>query len=322
MKLSLVIPVHNETENLQALYQEISAVAAEHSYDPEILLIDDGSTDDSWSIVTQLAEQDKNVKAIKFRRNFGKAAALDAGFAEAAGEICITMDGDLQDDPAEIPRFLEKLEEGYDVVSGWKRVRHDPWHKVLPSRIFNFLVSSVTGVKLNDHNCGFKCYRTEALHDITLYGELHRFIPVLTAAKGWKVGQIEVNHRARQHGVSKYGLSRIPKGFLDLLTVKFLTGYDQRPLHLLGMFGLLSLGLGSVILFFLTLGWCLSRVIGNWEPIHLHERALFYYSLVGMVLGAQFLSVGFLAELINARERKTAYAVQDKLNCNEKNLEP
>lgn len=318
MKISIVIPVHNEVENLNALHEEILEVVNRQNYDAEILFIDDGSTDESWSIVSELAGKHEHVKAIKFRRNFGKAAALDAGFAQASGEICITMDGDLQDDPAEIPRFLEKLDEDYDVVSGWKRVRHDPWHKVLPSRIFNFLVSTVTGVKLNDHNCGFKCYRTEALNGLTLYGELHRFIPVLTAAKGWKVGQIEVNHRARQHGRSKYGLSRIPKGFLDLLTVKFLTGYDQRPLHLLGMFGLLSLGAGSVILLFLTLGWCLSRVIGNWEPIHLHERALFYYSLVGMVLGAQFLSVGFLAELINARERKTAYSVQDKLNCNEK----
>ena len=231
-----------------------------------------------------------------------------------SGDVCLTLDGDLQDDPAEIPRFLEQLEQGDDVVSGWKRVRHDPWHKVLPSRIFNFLVSTVTGVKLNDHNCGFKCYRAAALDGITLYGELHRFVPVLTAAQGWKVGQIEVNHRARQHGQSKYGLSRIPKGFLDLLTVKFLTGYDQRPLHLLGMFGLLSLGLGSLVLAYLTLGWCLSRVIDGWEPIHLHERALFYYSLVGMVLGSQFLSVGFLAELINARERKTAYSVQEEIN--------
>lgn len=239
MQLSIVIPVFNEAESLRQLHSEIADVAAENHYGLEIIFIDDGSGDDSWRVITQIAESDERVKAVRFRRNFGKAAALQAGFNAASGEFILTMDADLQDNPREIPDFLRLMETGLDVVSGWKKERHDPIHKVFPSRCFNAMVSWLTGVKLHDHNCGMKCYRREIFESVKLYGEMHRFIPVLAAAKGFKTGEKTVEHRARQFGHSKYGFSRFVKGFLDLLTVWFLTRYSQRPLHLFGTAGLI-----------------------------------------------------------------------------------
>src|SRR5687768_970123 len=188
--LSTVIPVFNEAESLVALHRELDEVAREHGYELDILFVDDGSTDGSWPIIRKLAAEDPRVRGIRFRRNFGKAAALSAGFRAARGELVMTLDADLQDDPREIPRFLEQMDKGLDVVSGWKEVRHDPFHKVWPSRVFNWLVSTLTGVRLHDHNCGMKCYRREVFDEVQLYGELHRFVPVLAAARGWKVGEI------------------------------------------------------------------------------------------------------------------------------------
>ena len=213
---------------------------ASNSMTWNLVFVDDGSTDGSWAEIERLASQDPRVQGVRFRRNFGKAAALRAGFQAARGEIVFTLDADLQDDPHELPRFLEQMNTGLDVVSGWKQVRHDPWHKVGPSRVFNWLVGWLTGVRLHDHNCGFKCYRREIFDEIRLYGELHRFVPVLAAARGWRVGEIAVHHRPRKFGQSKYGVRRFVKGFLDLLTVYFLTGYSQRPQHLLGTVGLVS----------------------------------------------------------------------------------
>lgn len=313
--LSIVIPVLNESESLPKLHAELSAAAEQHGYQLDILFVDDGSTDTSWDVICELAAEDPRVRAIRFRRNFGKAAALSAGFAAARGQWVMTMDADLQDDPNEIPNFLAKMDEGYDVVSGWKQTRHDPWHKVGPSRVFNWMVSRLTGVKLHDHNCGFKCYRREVFDRLRLYGELHRFVPVLAAARGWKVGEIVVNHRARVHGHSKYGILRIPKGFLDLLTVKFLTGYGQRPQHMLGTFGLASFTLGMFGISLLTLGWIVTRLIPGWTPIHLTERAIFFYCLAAALLGGQFMSIGFLAELLTAfhgRETDT-YSVVERV---------
>ncbi|MCA9266717.1 MAG: glycosyltransferase family 2 protein, partial [Planctomycetales bacterium] len=264
------------------------------------VFVDDGSTDASWSIVCDLAAKDPRVRGIRFRRNFGKAAALSAGFDAARGDIVMTLDADLQDDPREIPHFLEKMNEGFDVVSGWKKRRYDPWHKVGPSRVFNWLVGRLTGVKLHDHNCGFKAYRREIFREVRLYGELHRFVPVLAAAKGWRVGEVVVHHRAREHGKSKYGLTRIPKGFLDLLTVKFLTGFGERPQHFLGAVGLVGFAIGTVGLCVLTMWWFASRMVEGWTPVDLHARAIFYYTLAALILGAQFMSVGMLAELFTA----------------------
>jgi len=298
--LSLVIPVFNEDESLEALHREISTVVEQNSYEVEIIFIDDGSKDDSWKIVESLAEKDVRVRGLKFRRNFGKAAALDAGFQQAKGQIVITMDADLQDDPQEIPNFLAKLEEGYDVISGWKKVRHDPWHKVGPSRVFNLMVSKLTGVELHDHNCGMKCYRREIFDELRLYGELHRFVPVLAASHGWKVGELVINHRARLYGESKYGMKRFIKGFLDLMTVAFLTGYGQRPQHLLGGLGLTFFAMGLLGLFGLSTWWVFDRMISAEDPIELHKRAIFYYSIVSLLLGSQFATVGLLAELIRS----------------------
>jgi len=296
--ISVVIPLYNEDESLRTLYGEIVEVARAADLDLEICFVDDGSTDGSWKVVTDLARSDPRVHGIRFRRNFGKAAALSAGFHAAQGDLILTLDADLQDDPKEIPRFLQALEGGFDVISGWKRVRHDPWHKVGPSRIFNALVSWLTGVKLHDHNCGMKCYRAEVFKEVRLYGELHRFIPVLAAARGYKVGEIEINHRPRRFGYGKYmGAGRFFKGFLDLLTVKFLTGFGKRPQHLLGGIGLASFLAGTLGLLYLSITW----VIRLWAPDAfppLHDRALLIYAAVALLLGAQTMSIGLLAELI------------------------
>ncbi len=298
--LSIVVPVFNEQDTIHALRDELDSVAHSESYQLDVVFVDDGSTDESWQRITELCATDNRIRGIRFRRNFGKAAALSAGFAAARGDLVMTMDADLQDNPQEIPRFLAEIDAGVDVVSGWKKVRHDPWHKVLPSRVFNYLVSKLTGVHLHDHNCGLKCYRREIFREVRLYGELHRFVPVLAAARGWKVGEVVVEHRPRQHGESKYGWWRIPKGFLDLLTVKFLTGYGQRPQHLLGSGGLVCFLFGSVGLTILTIWWVVSRLLPSWHYLHLHERAIFFYSLIALLLGAQFMLSGFLAELITA----------------------
>jgi dolichol-phosphate mannosyltransferase len=301
MLISIVIPVLDEAESLAELHRQIAAVADHRGYCVELILIDDGSRDGSWSVIDRLAHEDPRVLGIRFRRNFGKAAALAAGFDAAGGDIVVTMDADLQDDPAELPHMLAKLEAGFDVVSGWKQVRHDPWHKRWPSKLFNWLVGRLTGVRLHDHNCGFKCYRRDVILEVRLYGELHRFVPVLAAARGFRVGEVVVNHRPRSHGHSKYGVSRIVKGFLDLVTVKFLTGYGHRPQHLLGTIGLISLLLGTLVMVVLAGEWCVSRL--NADPlddVHLHQRAALYYGLGLVLFGGQFFSMGLLAEMITA----------------------
>jgi dolichol-phosphate mannosyltransferase len=316
MKLSLVIPVFNEEESLEALYWELDEVAQAQRYELEAIFVDDGSSDGSWRAISSLAARDPRVRGIRFRRNFGKAAALAAGFQAAQGDVVFTLDADLQDDPHEIPRFLQKLDDGLDLVSGWKQVRRDPWHKVLPSRMFNWLVSRLTGVRLHDHNCGMKCYRREVVREVRLYGERHRFVPVLAHARGFRVGEIAINHRPRKYGKSKYGMKRLVKGFLDLLTVKFLTGYGQRPQHLLGTLGLVCFLFGAISLTVLAALWVLSR---TWtsafeQPIHLHERAVFFYSLGALLLGGQFMTVGFLAELIaeQGHSEEQTYSVAER----------
>lgn len=298
--LSIVIPVLNEVESLATLHQELSEVAAAQGYELDIVMVDDGSTDGSWDEIRRLAASDSRVTGLRFRRNFGKAAALSAGFAQSRGDWIMTLDADLQDDPQEIPRFLAEMQKDLDVVSGWKKVRYDPWHKVWPSRAFNWLVSSLTGVKLHDHNCGMKCYRREVFEEVRLYGELHRFVPVLAAARGFRVGEIVIEHRRRRFGRSKYGVTRFVKGFLDLLTVKFLTGFGQRPQHVLGTIGLGSFLLGALGLLWLAVWWAVSRLTPGMEPIHLHQRPILIYAVGLLLLGGQLMSIGFLAELFIA----------------------
>jgi dolichol-phosphate mannosyltransferase len=296
--LSVVIPVLNEAESLERLHAELCEVAAAHGYELDVILVDDGSTDSSWDVICRLAKTG-HVRGIRFRRNFGKAAALAAGVAEARGELIMTMDADLQDDPHEIPNFLARIEEGFDVVSGWKRVRHDPWHKVLPSRLFNATVSWLTGVWLHDHNCGMKCYRREVFDEVELFGDRHRFIPVLAAARGFRATELVIHHRARQFGRSKYGWSRLPKGFFDLLTVKFVTSYGYRPQHLLGTLGLVSLLLGLVGLAASAAGW-----------LQRGELAAVAMSSVLTLLGPLLIGLGLLAELIVAvSPRKQPYSI-------------
>jgi dolichol-phosphate mannosyltransferase len=316
--ISIVIPVYNEKDSLALLHGEIAQIAEKAQLDVEVLFVDDGSRDGSWDAIVALVQQHPRVRGIRFRRNFGKAAALSAGFAAVRGDIVMTLDADLQDDPAEIPQFLAALAAGKDVVSGWKQTRHDPWHKVFPSRVFNTMVSWLTGVRLHDHNCGMKCYRAEVLREIRLYGELHRFIPVLADARGFKVGEVVIQHRPRRFGSSKYGVRRFVKGFLDLLTVKFLTGFGQRPQHLLGSVGLVSFLLGSLGLSYLAVTW----VIRLWYPdlfAPLHERPLLIYALAALLMGAQMLLIGFLAELITAYtgHERDSYSIAERIDSGE-----
>jgi glycosyltransferase involved in cell wall biosynthesis len=290
--ISIVVPVHNEQESLPKLHDEVDVVFGGRALGPfELIFVDDGSRDATWPAIRALAAADPRVRGIRFRRNFGKAAALTAGFETARGSTVFTLDGDLQDDPAEIPKFLERLDEGFDVISGWKRTRHDPWHKVLPSRVFNWMVSTLTGCRLHDHNCGFKAYRREVLREVGIYGELHRFVPVLAHARGFRVGELVVNHRPRRYGSSKYGVSRFIKGLLDLATVHFLSRFSQRPLHILGAAGLFMLLLGGLGLVYLAIVW-FRESIGT--------RPLLIYSAALLVVGTQLVSLGILAELVTA----------------------
>ncbi len=308
--ISVVVPLYNEAESLATLHAELVRSFESNNLGPaEFLFVDDGSRDGSWGVIRQIAASDPRVRGIRFRRNFGKAAALTAGFRAAKGSTIFTLDGDLQDDPAEIPRFLAKLDEGYEVVSGWKRTRHDPWHKVGPSRVFNRMVSGLTGCKLHDHNCGFKAYRREVLDEVTLYGELHRFVPVLAFERGFKVSEIVVNHRPRKFGHSKYGIARFIKGLLDLLTVHFLSRYGQRPLHVLGALGLAMLALGSSGLIYMAIIWTL-----GYRPIG--DRPLLFYSGTLLGVGTQLLCLGVLAEMVtayNIRESDT-FSVAETLD--------
>ena len=302
MDISFVIPVYNEEGDLRQLHSEITEVMRSTGLSYEIFFINDGSTDTSWDIIKELATGDGAVRGVSFRRNFGKSEALAAGFKRVSGKYVFTLDADLQDDPHEIPKFLEMMKEGYDLVSGWKKERHDPLEKRLPSKLFNATVSKMTGVKLHDFNCGFKCYTKACTEEIDCYGERHRFMPALAHERGFKVGELVVNHRARIHGKSKFGLERYMRGFIDLLTVTFLAVYTRRPNHLLGGLGVLTLGLG--ILFF---------IIGAF-PFRFSHLFLFLASSL-LVFGGLSVLLGLMAELVVARSRapqKTIHSVKEE----------
>ncbi len=314
MLLSIIVPVMNEEESLNELQRQIQAACSEAGIPYELIFIDDGSTDQSWSIIQELASLHAEVTGIRFRRNFGKAAALTAGMRAAEGEWLLMMDADLQDDPAEIPRFLEKQAEGFDVINGWKQRRLDPWHKVYPSRVFNWMIGRMTGLKLHDHNCGLKLFHRDVASEIRIYGELHRFIPVLAHSRGFRVTELPVNHRPREHGQSKYGFSRFLRGFLDTLTVCFLTGYGHRPQHMLGAIGMCFFGLGLLGFAYLSLLWMLMNLLHVLPAEPIGTRPLLAYSLAVTILGAQALSLGLIAELIIAytgRDRDT-YSVSER----------
>ncbi|HRY83815.1 MAG TPA: glycosyltransferase family 2 protein [Candidatus Cloacimonadota bacterium] len=289
MLISFVIPVLNEQDSLGQLTQEIIRNVGEHSY--EIIFIDDGSRDNSFAILSEMAAQNKSIRIIRFRRNFGKAAALQTGFRHASGEFVFTLDADLQDNPIEIPRFIAKLEEGYDLVSGWKAKRRDPWHKTLPSKLFNYVTARTFHLQLKDYNCGFKVYRREVIKELNIYGEMHRYIPALANALGFRIAEISVEHRARIFGVSKYGWERYLRGFFDLLTVKMVTQYIKSPLYLFGRIGLSSTFLGLVLS-----GYLAALKIFWGQP--LSNRPLLFLGMLLILTGFQFISLGLLSELI------------------------
>jgi len=297
--LSLVIPLLNEGDSLPRLYDGLSVSLAEIGKPYEIIFVDDGSTDGSPDILKDLFQSDpEHVRVIQFRRNFGKTAALSAGFAHARGQVIITMDADLQDDPAEISAMLAKLDEGYDLVAAWRINRQDPLEKTLPSRFFNFVVSRFTGVGLHDFNCGFKVYRRAVTDSVRLYGELHRFIPVLAQRQGFRITEVPVQHHPRRAGVSKYGAKRYVKGFLDFGTVLFLTTYLKRPLHLFGGAGLAVFGVGTIINLYLAFLWMLREVGGRVDIGPIGTRPLLMVGVLAMILGIQLISIGLLGEML------------------------
>jgi glycosyltransferase involved in cell wall biosynthesis len=296
--ISIVIPLHNEERSVALLYEELQAALEPLAQEWEAVFVDDGSVDGSFAALTRLHDRNENVRVVRLRRNFGKAAALAAGFGQARGETMVTIDADLQDDPAEIPRLLVKLEEGFDLVSGWKTRRRDPLRRRVLSRIFNWVTGHVSGLRLHDMNCGLKAYRAEVVRGMPLYGELHRFIPVLAQYRGFRVAELPVNHRPREHGRSRYGVERYVRGFLDLLTVSFIGRYRHRPLHLFGGLGLILGLLGVAILVYLTVVKALGHAIG--------ERPLLTLGVLLVVVGLQFFSLGLISEMLTSQHEETA----------------
>jgi len=296
--LSLVIPVYNEADSLAPLVAEIDGSLGDHGSPYEIVFVDDGSSDGSFAAMREIAEGRDDVRVVKLRRNFGKAAALSHGFAAARGDIVVTMDGDRQDDPDEIPRLVAPLAEGYDLVSGWKQRRQDPLNKTLPSRFFNWTVRRTSGIPLHDFNCGLKAYRRDVIETISVYGELHRYIPVVAEQAGFRVTEVKVSHRRRMAGRSKYGWQRYLRGYLDLITVLFLGRYQHRPQHLFGGVGTLLIMLGLLVELYLTVD---KLAFGN--PIG--QRPLLLLGALLIIVGVQLLSLGLIGELIaNSRARQ------------------
>ena len=296
--ISVVVPVHDEERSVALLYDEVQAALDPLGEPWEAVFVDDGSTDGTFAALTRLHAQTGNTRVVRLRRNFGKAAALAAGFAQAQGETVVTIDGDLQDDPSEIPRLLAKLDEGFDLVTGWKAKRRDPLRRRILSRIFNAVSGRVSGLKLHDMNCGLKAYRAEVLDGMRIYGELHRFLPVLAHYRGYRVAELPVNHRPRQHGRSRYGLERYVRGFLDLLTVSFMGRYRHRPLHLFGGLGLVLGFLGFALLGYLTVLKAMGEAIGH--------RPLLTLGVLLVVVGLQFFSLGLISELITSHNEERA----------------
>jgi glycosyltransferase involved in cell wall biosynthesis len=296
--ISVVVPVHNEERSVALLVDELDSALQPLGAPWETVFVDDGSTDGTFAALTRLHAARADVVVVRLRRNFGKAAALAAGFVQARGDVIVTIDGDLQDDPAEIPRLLVKLDEGFDLVSGWKANRRDPLRRRLLSRTFNVVTRWISGVRLHDMNCGLKAYRAEVVRGLPLYGELHRFIPVLAHHRGYRIAEVPVNHRPREHGRSRYGLERYLRGFLDLLTVSFLGRYRHRPLHLFGGLGLTLCFAGVGILVYLTAVKLLGEAIG--------QRPLLILGVLLVVVGLQVFSLGLITELITSHHEERA----------------
>ena len=316
MDISVVIPVYNEEESLPELYAWILRVMEANQFTFEILFVDDGSNDGSWKWIETAAAEDKNIKGIRFRRNYGKSAVLQTGFEEARGDVVITMDSDLQDSPDEIPGLYQMIKEGdYDLVSGWKKKRYDPISKTLPSKLYNATASIVTGIKLHDFNCGLKAYKQEVIKSIEVYGEMHRYIPYIAKQAGFtRIGELEVKHQARKYGVTKFGLSRFIYGYLDLMSIYFISRFGKRPMHLFGTAGSLMFLLG-----FLSTAW-----LGAYKLYSIYNGVLieritqspyFYLALTLMVLGTQLFVAGFLGELVSrSSAERNFYHIDRRIN--------
>jgi len=316
IQISVVIPVYNEEESLPELTQWISRVMFEHGYSYEIIFINDGSSDRSWEVITELSHLNGHVKAIGFTRNYGKSAALDVGFNKAVGDVVITMDADLQDSPDEIPGLYDMVtKEGYDIVSGWKKERYDPISKTIPSKFFNGVTSIISGIPLHDFNCGLKAYSNKVVKNINVYGEMHRYIPLIAKWNGFsKIGEKVVEHRPRKYGTTKFGVERFINGFLDLMSVSFVNRYKRNPMHFFGVFGILSFLTGFVITLYLVF----EKIHGLRQGIFVREitaQPLFFLALVALIIGVQLFLTGFLAEMMTSNNtRRTDYNIDREIN--------
>lgn len=312
MDVSIVVPLYNEEESLPELCAWINRVAVENGYTYEIMLIDDGSTDGSWKAIEKLSESNAHIKGLRFKRNYGKSAALNEGFKVVTGEVVITMDADLQDSPDEIPPLRNMvLSEKYDLVSGWKKKRHDPISKTIPSKFFNWVTTKTTGIKLHDFNCGLKAYRLSVVKNIEVYGEMHRYIPVIAKWAGYKrIGEKVVEHRARKYGTSKFGIERFIKGFLDLASILFVGKFGKRPMHFFGSWGTVSFIFGLSVFIYLTI----SKFF--FDKSGLTQRPLFFFAILSMIIGTQLFLTGFIAELITRNSPgRNHYLVEKKMRC-------
>ncbi|NUM31776.1 MAG: glycosyltransferase family 2 protein [Bacteroidetes bacterium] len=310
MNISVVIPLYNEEESLNELVDWIVKVMKENNFSYEIILIDDGSKDLSWKKITEINKQHPEVKGIKFRRNYGKSAGLNIGFDHAAGDVIITMDADLQDSPEEIPELYNMIiNQGYDLVSGWKKKRYDPITKTLPTKLFNWATRKMSGIKLNDFNCGLKAYKNEVIKNIEVYGEMHRYIPVIAKNAGFfKIGEKVVKHQQRKYGTTKFGWERFINGLLDLISIYFVGKFGKRPMHFFGLIGTLSFMFGFIIALYLAIAKY------AFQEYKMTERPIFYFGMLAMVIGVQLFLAGFLGELIsrNSSERNN-YQLAEKI---------
>lgn len=316
IQISVIIPVFNEEESLPELHNWICRVMDGHGFSYEIIFINDGSNDNSWKEIQKLANLNHNVKAVSFTRNYGKSAALDMGFSKAQGQVVITMDADLQDSPDEIPELYEMIVgDGYEVVSGWKKKRHDPITKTIPSRFFNWITRIISGIKLHDFNCGLKAYQKRVVKNIHIYGEMHRYIPLIAKWSGFtKIGEKVVDHRPRKYGETKFGIERFLNGFLDLISVSFVNRYKRRPMHFFGTLGTVSFLAG----FFITSWLIFQKIYGLYQGKAVREitaQPLFFLALVALIVGVQLFLTGFLAEMMTSNSsRKSDYNIEEELN--------
>lgn len=314
MDISVIVPVYNEYESIGELCGWIAKVMEASAFSYEVIMIDDGSTDGSWSRIEEMSAADPRVKGIKFRRNYGKSAALNEGFKASQGDVVITMDADLQDSPDEIPELYRMIkDEGYDLVSGWKKKRYDPISKTVPTKLFNAVTRWFSGIRLHDFNCGLKAYRSTVVKSVEVYGDMHRYIPVLAKQAGFKkIGEKVVQHQARKYGSSKFGMERFVNGFLDLLTVNIVLKFGKSPMHFFGLWGTLSFALGFVILTYLSI----AKIC--WQQYQMTDRPLFYFGLLTLLFGSQLFLAGFISELVarSSSDRNT-YIIEKRTEAKE-----